>query len=365
MIPLVKSCNHSTQHLQEVQWYSFKSQFSQRKLINHWNIPLFPSKVTPKNPITSIRPLNIPLNISTSVFNQSNDFPHDWWDFGLKSSQFYIPKFQDGSSFMGTNSSICQNPQQKSISFQSPHPLAPPLPPCRRTAAASAAAPRPPRQWWPAAAERRKCHGRRPGRWWHLAGGGKPMVDRKNGGKLIVNMSYKFLQYIWIYSGMLRGIGKDSKKWRWVKAHSFGQKHPDSQKTSFWNSFRGGLKKHQHIPKNGKNHWCTYHRRSRVGLATGPCHARQLLWGKVVQLLQAPATQAVQQILHGFGGPKARWKKWPKSSDGNGSRMTQLKIDHLPQISEECIPFAWKHRLGGMQVGDTPVFSEEVITLFF
>ena len=183
MIPLVKSCNHSTQHLQEVQWYSFKSQFSQRKLINHWNIPLFPSKVTPKNPITSIRPLNIPLNISTSVFNQSNDFPHDWWDFGLKSSQFYIPKFQDGSSFMGTNSSICQNPQQKSISFQSPHPLAPPLPPCRRTAAASAAAPRPPRQWWPAAAERRKCHGRRPGRWWHLAGGGKPMVDRKNGGK--------------------------------------------------------------------------------------------------------------------------------------------------------------------------------------
>ena len=45
--------------------------------------------------------------------------------------------------------------------------------------------------------------------------------------------------------------------------------------------------------------------------------------------------------------------------------MTQLKIDHLPKISEECIPFAWKHRLGGMQVGDTPVFSEEVITLFF
>ena len=45
--------------------------------------------------------------------------------------------------------------------------------------------------------------------------------------------------------------------------------------------------------------------------------------------------------------------------------MTQLKIDHLPKISEECIPFAWKHRLGDMQVGDTPVFSEEVITLFF
>jgi len=64
-------------------------------------------------------------------------------------------------------------------------------------------------------------------------------------------------------------------------------------------------------------------------------------------------------------GPKARWKKWPKSSDGNGSRMTQLKIDHLPKISEECIPFAWKHRLRGMQVGDTPVFSEEEITLFF